>query len=532
MQRRAFWFTVFLFLVAGIVPAGETPAKARSLAVFKNGLGFMIRTADLVLKDGWGEIAFVPKATLGSFWLFSSSPKSYVEIGRAGVRKAQTERECQGLAELLQINAGAKVRLLLSGLTAAIEGELLSMSEKPEGAERTLPLIHVRTRGDSVMTLPLEQVRAIEWLGSYKRRISEERSDKILEVKVTGGAASESVGMAYLTRSVSWLPGYWLDIRDSDQARLILKATLLNDLEDIQDLDVDFVVGYPNFVFSRVLSPMSLEEDVDSFISTITRHTADAGAFANVTTQALRVTGNPADFIAESVLEIGGDVGSPGQATEDLFFFSQKHVTLRQGERAEYTIFSGLVPYEHIFECSLNDMSGIDEWGNRRGQGDLDRGAKPPVWHCLRLSNTTQYPWTTGPAWVMKGNSPLAQNQLNYIAQGASGLLRLTAAPDISALQGEKETGRRDDITINRNTYTEVQVAGTISLKNHKKETVKMAVDKTVTGAVLLASDAAKTSRLTDEIRGINPRTQIRWQIALAPGESKKLTYQYKVYID
>ena len=207
-------------------------------------------------------------------------------------------------------------------------------------------------------------------------------------------------------------------------------------------------------------------------------------------------------------------------------------MTLRQGERAEYTIFTGQVPYEHIFECSLNDMSGIDEWGNRRGQGDLDRGAKPPVWHCLRLTNTTQYPWTTGPALVMKGDSPLAQNQLNYIARGASGLLRLTAAPDISALQGEKETGRRDDITINRNTYTEVQVAGTISLKNHKKETVKMAVDKTVTGAVLSASDAAKTSRLTDEIRGINPRTQIRWQISLAPGESKKLTYQYKVYID
>ena len=129
--------------------------------------------------------------------------------------------------------------------------------------------------------------------------------------------------MAYLTRSVSWLPGYWLDIRDSGQARISLKATLLNDLEDFQDLDVAFVVGYPNFVFSRVLSPMSLEENVDSFISAISRRSADAGAFANVTTQAIRVTGNPADFGDESALEMGGDVEALGQATEDLYFFSQ-----------------------------------------------------------------------------------------------------------------------------------------------------------------------------------------------------------------
>ncbi len=531
MRRLILRMVLAFLLLAGMCHGKEELPKARALAIFKNGLAFVIRTADVALQDGWGEIAFVPKATLGCFWLFPSSPQAYVETARAGWRKQQAERECLTLAELLGINAGANVRLHLGSTqgASAIEGELLAACTVPKEAGKALPLVFMKTRSGSVVTLPLDHVRFIEWLGAYRSRIREEKTGKVLQVKLRNGGSGETVHMAYLTHGVSWLPCYWLDVKDAEKARIMLKATLLNDLEDFNDLDVDFVVGYPNFVFSRFTSPMNLEEDVEKFLSRLSVRTADAGAFANITTQAVSRDA----YAMEGVdLGTGPDVESAGQGAEDLFFFSQKQVTLRRGERAEYTIFSTQVPYEHVFECSLNDMSGVDEWGNRSNRSNREQAAKPPVWHCLKLTNASSYPWTTGPALVMKGDAPLAQNQLNYLARGATGLLRLTYAPDIAVQQGENEASRRDDVVINRSRYTEVQVEGMVSLRNHKKEPVQMEVSKTLSGAVLSASDAAKTSRLTDEIRGINPQSLIRWNFALAPGESRKLAYKYKVYVN
>lgn len=534
MKRLILSGIVIFVFFAGLCQGREESSALRSLAVFKNGLGFVIRTAKLDLDDGWGEVGFVPNSTLGCLWLFPQTPQAYVESARVGWRKQQQERECLVLADLLQVNAGAKVRLhlLVGQPDLALEGELLAMPAPARGAEGVLPLVQLKTHGGSVITLPLEQVRFIEWPEDYKHRIAEEKANKVLQVKIRNGGGGESLHMAYLTRGVSWLPCYWLDVRDAEKARIMLKATLLNDLEDFQDLDVDFVVGYPNFVFSRIGSPMNLEEDVESFLSRLSGRAMDSGALANISTQALSRNAWQVDGSDQTSMETGPDIGSAGQSEEDLFFFSQKQVSLRKGERGEYTIFSTQVPYEHVYECSLNDISGIDEWGNRRQQGERERGSKLPVWHCLKLTNTSQYPWTTGPALVMKGDAPLAQNQLNYLARGAAGLLRLTYAPDIAVQQGEDETSRRDDVVINRSRYTEVQVQGTVSLRNHKDEPVKMEVSKILSGAVLSASDAAKISRLTDEIRGVNPQSLIRWDFTLAPGAARKLTYTYKIYVD
>jgi hypothetical protein len=534
MKRIMLSGLMVFFLFAGLCPGREEPSALHSIAIFKNGLGFAVRTAKLDLTQGWGEIAFVPDSTLGSFWLFPQTPQAYVESARVGWRKQQQERECLALVDLLKANAGAKVRLhlLVNQPDLALEGELLAMPTPAGEAEGVVPLVRLKTRGGSVMTLPLETVRFIEWLGDYAHRFAEEKTSKVLQVKVRNGSDSESLHLVYLTRGVSWLPGYWLDVRDAEKARIILKATLLNDLEDFQDLSVDFVVGYPNFAFSRLASPMNLEEDVERFLSRLAGRAADSNAMANITTQALGRNAWQVDGSDQTGMETGPDIGAAGQGEEDLFFFNQKQISLRKGERAEYTIFSAHVPYEHVFECSLSDISGIDEWGNRRQQDGRERGNRLPVWHCLKLTNTTPYPWTTGPALVMKGDAPLAQNQLNYLARGAAGLLRLTYAPDISVQQGEDETSRRDDVVINRSRYTEVQVQGTVSLRNHKNEPVKMEVSKTLSGAVLSASDAAKTSRLTDEIRGINPQSLIRWSFTLAAGAARKLTYAYKIYVD
>jgi len=45
-----------------------------------------------------------------------------------------------------------------------------------------------------------------------------------------------------------------------------MKATLINDAEDLENVDFFFVVGYPNFLYADVLSPMALQESITQFI--------------------------------------------------------------------------------------------------------------------------------------------------------------------------------------------------------------------------------------------------------------------------
>jgi hypothetical protein len=99
-------------------------APARSLAVFKNGLGFFIRTGEAQLEDGWGMTEFVPQAALGTFWMATSAPGAYVDQVVAYTENREKTVEPGKLEDLLAINKGKQVRIRRSG-QPDVQGEVL-----------------------------------------------------------------------------------------------------------------------------------------------------------------------------------------------------------------------------------------------------------------------------------------------------------------------------------------------------------------------------------------------------------------------
>ncbi len=129
-------------MVAAAVVAGPGVSKAaeqteslpvvapavKSLAVFKNGLGFVFKSAETPLKDGWARMDQLPPAALGALWIGTTSKSSPVTDVITVKEKVTTEADSVSLAELLAANAGRQVAItyVAGSNTKTADGVLLA----------------------------------------------------------------------------------------------------------------------------------------------------------------------------------------------------------------------------------------------------------------------------------------------------------------------------------------------------------------------------------------------------------------------
>jgi len=171
----------------------------------------------------------------------------------------------------------------------------------------------------------------------------------------------------------------------------------------------------------------------------------------------------------------------------------------------------------------------IDSRGYQRsGQKPKE---KEQVWHSLKLTNSTIYPWTTAPAMVVSGWKPLSQDILNYTPKTSQTNLKMTIATDIKTDRHEYETERKRDVKLYHHSYDLVTVKGKLYVKNCKNKEVAVEIKKNLTGEVLEASHGGKVTKVAEGLQGVNYKSTISWEIPLKAGEEKEITYQYQVYV-
>jgi hypothetical protein len=310
-----------------------------------------------------------------------------------------------------------------------------------------------------------------------------------------------------------------------------MKSTLINDVEDLEDTNIYFVVGYPNFQFSDILSPMALEQNLNQFISALQRgrnefmgHSPMSNVMRQSVSFAAEMRRDELDYNYSAIKDWSA------MPEEDLFFYEKTGVNLKKGERAYYHIFSEEVDCKHIYEWRVPNTTEVDARGYRNSQNEE---TPEQVWHSLKLTNSTNQPWTTAPAFAIKADKPISQDIINYTPKGATTNLKLTVATDIKTNRQEQEVERQRDIKLYRYSYDLVTVEGKLFVKNHKNKDVTMEITKTLTGEVLEASHSPEITKIAAGIKfkGVNNESVITWNFPLKSGEERELTYKYQVYV-
>lgn len=514
----------------------EFNPEVKRVAVFKNGYAFTYREGEATTSNGWAYTTRTPIGVLGTVWGYSTSPNTKVmQLLASESEKSELERVTD-IADILLANEGARIRFVdaynNSGKTFEGTYEILSKNREFKlSSISTIQEINIALKTETgVMFFPITAIRNVEILGQPKYEKPKKTKENRLSIKVEGVADGQklNLGIAALERGIRWIPAYRVEVKGEPikEAKLELEAMLINDIADLKNSDVYFVVGVPSFQFQNEISPLSLNA-VFSGVNTGFRR--DQNISNSIMTQTMNESGeiDDRDILPTSPDEEKGTSFS----AEQLYLYQANQINLKKGERMSQRLFSLTVPCSEVFEWTLDDSTKPDQDYNRSAV--ITQPLNNKVWYGLRLKNTTGMPWTTAPAISFRDWKPLGQNLLSFTPTGSDNILRVTPATEVIGTHKlEEKTREPKQIRHSGSTYDYdlVTVEGTIKVKNLKKQPIELVLTRNVTGDVLQVSDAGKVTREGFNLQAVNPNSLIRWNLTLPTGE-KEIKYTYKIYV-
>jgi hypothetical protein len=557
-QRRGTWFLAVSLVVGACITIQtaepkEATTQVKQVALFKNGIGYFLRTGEWPEEAGPFVIRPLPASSHGSFWLTWDAE---VKVNDLHAREALgTEpAEATSVADLLRANAGEKVRLYLSATgTGAemrtVEGVILPPPEVTKAprsdpyasgrpsiyTERYVPppaqpdLLLLDT-GKGIVAVKLPLVQEVDFLSGKVSRSVPRKVDTVeLVGSVEGAPKKRGFTLTYLAKGATWAPSYQIDISKPDTAVMSAKAEVINEVEDLKGVTLQLVTGFPNLQFADVPSPLSLKLDLAQFFQYLVRPPEQRPPVtANVMTQSVVYRPAPTPALPGYQAAAAG-----GETAEDLFLYPIKEVTLAKGEVGYFPLFSASIPYQHVYQWTVPDyVRRSDSYAEAEGRAETRAKPAEVVWHTLRLQNTTDLPWTTAPAMTVAQGQVLGQDTLTYTPARGSVTLKVTQAVGIGAWQEENEVQReRQAVQFYGRAYDRVTIEGKLRVHNYKGEPVSLEVTKTFSGELKSSTPEAQVRQLAQGLKELNPTSTLTWQLTVKPGEEKELTYSYATLV-
>ncbi len=528
--------------------------EIKRVAVFKNGYAFTYREGEAQTANGWAYTTNAPIGVLGTVWGYSTSPNVRVmQLLASETEKRETERVTD-IAEILLANEGAQIRFVDNYGGKTIEGtyEIVSRNRNfafPQPRTdnytdeyREDQIVIAMKTESSLMFFPVGQIRNIEIIGQPKMEKPKISKENRLMMKVEGAKDGQNLnlGIAALERGIRWIPAYRVEVKGTPvkEAKLELEAMLINELTDLKDSEVYFVVGVPHFLFQETMSPLSMNT---AFAGVSSYFGSGAGrgrrdSYSNAISSQISSQADGVD-IDDASPTISEEEKVSTFSAEQLFLYQANQINLKKGERASLRLFSLTVPASEVFEWTLNDSADTERRyleSARSSTGvPFTQDLSSKVWYALRLKNQTGMPWTTAPALSFREWKPIGQDMLTFTPVGGENILRITPATEVIGTHILEEKSREQkQLRYGGSTsdFDLVTVEGTIKLRNIKKETIEVVLTRNLVGEVLEAGDGGKISRQGLNLQSVNPNSIIKWNLNVPTGE-KEIRYIYKIYV-
>jgi hypothetical protein len=522
-----------------------TPMKTRivGLSLFKNGLGFVTREGTLPAGKTNILMEDLPVPVHGTFWLTPSADDVKLNNIIAFEKESSETVPAITVAELLEANVGKTVELRI-GDKDLIRGKILAVPAKREahpatsGARRieysgstgesaSLALIQTEEGTIAVNKQSISQIKIIG--ESFKTEIAQKKKAGTLRLDTVNPGKGRLL-VQYLTKGITWAPSCAIDITDPKNARVTTKAEIFNEIEDFDGLTVNFITGFPNLQFSEVTDPIALQGDLAAFLTSLANPPQNRGGIVGrnsvVSNQMIMFN----EAFREEAVPAYTAAAVAGQTREELFFYEQKGISLKKGQRGYYPIYSVDVPYEHVYEWKIGDI--LDESERYRNDERNAPAKTEEVWHSVKLTNTGKMPWTTAPAMTTQSGQIIGQDLIYYTSPGSKTTVRITQAVDIKADRAEYEVDRkRNAASFYGNSWDLVELKGLLKATNYKDKDVALTVVKNLSGDIVSVSPEAKQEKIAKGLKSINTKVVLTWEIPIKAREKVELEYQYKVYV-
>jgi hypothetical protein len=570
---------------ASPAPAGELKVTTKRVVIFKNGHGlFLKEAAGRTGADGTVFTEQVPDAaSLGSFWVSDRATPPEAVIASRAVRtdRQALPAKAQNVFEVLVANRGKQARVLTEdkqqhqGVIRQVlengpdpdpppdagrpsepvwsysahgyDSRLGIAVPRPAGPEpvtrRPTGAFFILDTADGDLLIAVADVRRLSVEG-MATELSQERVTrrevKLLTVRYperTEGAAHQ-LDLIYFRPGIRWIPSYRIDLTDGGAADLVMQAEVINEAEDFEDAAVDFVVGLPTFRFQDVASPMSLEQVM---LDTLARAAPQvmgqlaAQSFSNAVFDNYD-RGAQQGRVGRAALPAGMDAAvdaMAGAELQDLYYYSTRKMSLKQGERAVVEVLRTRLPFRHLYTWDLE--LGQAASAVRTADTSPLRTSRNKVWHQIVLENQSGRPLTTGPALILERGLPLGQDMLTFTPNGREVHLPVTAAVSVRGVLEQDELSRTASARrLHGDSYALVRNRARFRVTNSLKVPVRLQVRAEVAGKCTRVSAGGQVVQVgqAGETRGgLVPRSRVTWDLEIPAGADETVEARYFFYL-
>ena len=507
------------------------------VVVFKDGYYLAVKSGTAVTnKEGEIHLLDVPdNAVLGSVWATSTKGKLTAMVASRDTVKQVEEKviPCAKTIEILEANVGQDAKILMQDKSSHVGKVIRVLTDqvilRTEDGD-------VLLQGGQIQSLTIKEMKA-----TLARTITTTTNPKRLTLRFAEAGKPVDVSFMYFQSGLRWIPTYRVSLlteADKKLANVDLQAEFLNEAEDLDNVPVDIVVGVPNFRFKDTPSPLILEQALRNVLQQAAPQLmGQQMSNASFASRAGERRNQQADDAPQIVLP--AELGAGG--TQDLFVYSLKKLKLMKGQRAALPIFSAQVPYRDIYTWDVHLTRNDVE-----AQAAATKNASPlslsenRVWHQIVLTNTTKFPWTTGPALLMQGNQPLAQELMTYASAGSEVRIPVTVSVDTQGTYSEEETARKlNALSVQGYHYAQIDKSTSLNLINRKSSPIEVEITFRTGGKANEASDDGKISlnshSATDWINyqgysAVNNSSRVVWKATLKPGEAFAPSVKYHYF--
>ena len=538
--------TIAFLLCTTFQLLSQTGFETKTVSIFKNNSAFFVKNGTIVPKDKHHIIKLddMPLATYGTFWLSGENLKDitfYEKEIKTPLKPVTVNYAPKNNFELLEANIGQKATIRVSK-DDIFKGIIRGISQK---------IVFVEQSNGEWLNLPIDMIKWVTLEGKTNGVKTITKHDTLKEIQEIADISFENnnpqnLDVIYFQNGINWIPSYKIELLGDDKGKITMQAAVLNYAEDLKDVNVNFVVGYPNIKYADQIDMFWKDEDFAKienqekdkyqsnnsslddydYIDVQSRAVSRIAYVTNKKTKTKFTKPSPTSTLKTSASSI------KGESEEDLYFYTLKNVTIPKGGKGYFSVFESEIPVVSLYDVSLTPnhtsyyryqpMTEPDPYRNK-------------VWHTLLLENTSSNVWTTASAMVVKKDGsttrPISQDDLSYTSKGGKTNLKLTVSPDISVVDFEQELSREPKKRMRDGYHYElVKVKGEVNVQNFKSQDIKLSVKKTVIGRLSNVTQEHEVYPLASAYSSYNQANDIRWELELKPGEKRTIKYEYEVY--
>ena len=506
--------------------AQNLPVKTAT--VFKNGTSLLNKSGKVSVKDSRYSMTELPNALFGTYWVTGADVASVF----SAMDSVQAADPYVSTSDVLRKNLGKPVVLYLTTYNNSNDMVIVGTAEQMlNKRDMGQEFLLVKMKDGGWATVPVDQIRRYDFQEMPDLNIQAKKARKHIDLNFKTAKVEQEIGLSYLVAKLGWTPVYRLEMTDKTKGRLSLRAEIVNDAEDLGDAELRLAVGIPNFTFANRLSHLVTFEEIMRPTNPFARSGTGSG-FSQMSNAYLGNTFEPEAFNEQFNPPDEGQV--EGSQAEDFYFYTIRPGNFPKNSRYQYPIFETDIQLTHFYECALPSSN------TQRPLYYQEKSTSPeekiPVTHYVEFKNTTNYPWTTGAANLLSqstaGLQPLSQDMLPYTAPGAVCKVKIAQTPEIKVTHGEGDVDRQENAKkFFSTTYDKVKIEAQVLAVNYKTEPVTLKICRTIEGAPLKSEQNWTTKQEQATLR-VNPSHTLEWVIELKPGEERKWSYSYEVFVN